>query len=186
MKEMRLSQMRRDGPKRGGGRGGRFSAPSPARPVTSAHSDTRAPLIFVARVAGEEGADGMRMRGWCGNCGAHERRAILPAGGAPRRRGERPRPAPRAGRVVCATRPLGRTLPPRGAGAAAAAGRLVRARVGAGRAARRRSGRRARRGVPAAGRGVSAAGRGRCPPWRAARRRLAPASPPLLCSSVPR
>ena len=112
------------------------------------------------------------------------RRAIPPAGGAPRRPGERPLPAARAARAACATRPLGRTLHPCGAGAAAAAGRLVHVLVGAGRAARRRRGRGARTGGPAAGRGVSAAGRGRCAPWRAARRRSAPASPPLLCSSV--
>ena len=39
------------------------------------------------------------------------RRAIPPVGGAPRRRGERPRPAPRAGWDGRATRPLGRTQP---------------------------------------------------------------------------
>ena len=66
-------------------------------------------LIFVARVAGQDGAaDGARAsRG--GSCGTHGRRAIPPAGSAPRRQRARPRPAPRAGRARCATRPLGRT-----------------------------------------------------------------------------
>ena len=67
------------------------------------------PLIFVARVAGQDGAaDGARAsRG--GSCGTLGRRAIPPAGSAPRRQRARPRPAPRAGRARCATRPLGRT-----------------------------------------------------------------------------
>ena len=67
------------------------------------------PLIFVARVAGQDGAaDGARAsRG--GSCGTLGRRAIPPAGSAPRRQRARPRPAPRAGWARCATRPLGRT-----------------------------------------------------------------------------
>ena len=55
MREMRLSQMRRGWSKPCGGRGGRLSAPSTARPAAPARNATRAPLTFVARVAGEEG-----------------------------------------------------------------------------------------------------------------------------------
>ena len=143
------------------------------------------PLIFVARVAGQDGAaDGARAsRG--GSCGTLGRRAIPPAGSAPRRQRARPRPAPRAGRARCATRPLGRTrnrvepelwrLP----------ASLHRTTVGTVRdAARRHAVRRARGGVPAAGRGASAGWWNRCPPQRATRRRSAPASPPLLCSQM--
>ena len=67
------------------------------------------PLIFVARVAGQDGAaDGARasLAGAAARTGA---RAIPPAGSAPRRQRARPRPTPRAGRARCATRPLGRT-----------------------------------------------------------------------------
>ena len=66
-------------------------------------------LIFVARVAGQDGAaDGARasLAGAAARTGA---RAIPPAGSAPRRQRARPRPTPRAGRARCATRPLGRT-----------------------------------------------------------------------------
>ena len=66
-------------------------------------------LIFVARVAGHDGAaDGARasLARAAARTGA---RAIPPAGSAPRRQRARPRPTPRAGRARCATRPLGRT-----------------------------------------------------------------------------
>ena len=67
------------------------------------------PLIFVACVAGQDGAaDGARAsRG--GSCGTHMRRAIPPAGGGSRRQRARPRPAPCAGRASCAACPHGRT-----------------------------------------------------------------------------